>query len=425
MRVEELAAGGAGVAHLDDGEVVFVRGAAPGDLVEVAVDRGRRPARAEVRRLVEPGPDRVEPACDAVGSCGGCDWMHIASTAQQREHVRIATHAVSRALEAAGLSTALPEVDTLTVGEALSYRGRARLYVRAGAGRVQVGYRAAMSHALVEVDACPVLDDALVPTFGQLREALHGASGAGDGTIALGSVENAERRRPVVDLAFEGELPGTTWARIDALVSSRAWAGARISLAGVVRPAVFGDPRPVLLGQDDAPLVVAAGGFAQSSDGGGRVLGRCVVDEVEPVGRHVVELYAGSGTLSVHLAKGAASYWGIEQNEPAVECARENLATRGLAGKLTVADAAETEIPSRTDVVVLDPPRSGALEACRRIAASRVRRVVYVSCDPQTLSRDLVPLFAAKLRISSMTTVELFPQTSHVETVVRLDRARA
>jgi len=423
VRVDELAPGGAGVARLEDGEVVFVRATAPEDLVEVALDRRRRPTHGELRRVVEPGPDRVEAACPHVGECGGCDWMHMAWAAQRREHARIATSAVARALKMAGLSTTSLPVRTLTVGEPLGYRSRARLYVRAGGGRARVGYRMAKSHQIVEVDSCAVLDETLVPTFGELRDAMHNARGSGDGTIALGS-SSGGRRRPVVDLTFDGELSGGCWAAIDERVSSGAWAGARVALAGVDRPAVFGDPRPVLIGEDDVALSVAAGGFTQSSDAGARVLGRCVAEEVAPEGQHVVELYAGSGTLSVYLARGAASYWGIEQDESAVRAARENLAKYGLSGKITAADASQVDIPSRAGVVVLDPPRTGALEACRRIAAARARRVVYISCDAQTLSRDLEPLFAAGHRLSSMTTVELFPQTSHVETVVRLDRPR-
>jgi 23S rRNA (uracil1939-C5)-methyltransferase len=138
----------------------------------------------------------------------------------------------------------------------------------------------------------------------------------------------------------------------------------------------------------------------------------------------IVELFAGSGTLSVLLAAMTDSFVAVESDEDAVRCARENLAARGLSGKVTVTDADAYPIPPRAEVVVLDPPRAGAPGASRSIAASRVDRVVYVACDPTTLARDLGGLVRAGYALTHLETVELFPQTSHVETVARLVRRR-
>jgi 23S rRNA (uracil1939-C5)-methyltransferase len=185
----------------------------------------------------------------------------------------------------------------------------------------------------------------------------------------------------------------------------------------------------VLEGADGAPLVIAPGGFAQPSDAGAALLARRADElariESKPRPRHVVELFAGSGTLSVLLAKDAASFTAVEMDEPACAAARENLAARGLAGKVVPKDADAFAIPPNTTIVVLDPPRTGAAGAARAIAASSARVVVYVACDPPTLARDLATLTAGhKLAITHVETFELFPQTSHVETIVRLERSR-
>jgi 23S rRNA (uracil1939-C5)-methyltransferase len=142
----------------------------------------------------------------------------------------------------------------------------------------------------------------------------------------------------------------------------------------------------------------------------------------------VVELFAGSGTLSVLLGRDAASFLAVEIAPQAVDAARENLRARGLGAdqgvKVTCADADAFAIPAAATVVVLDPPRAGAPGASQAIARSGARAIVYVSCDPVTLARDLAVLADAKSRfaITDMETFELFPQTSHVETVVRLAR---
>jgi 23S rRNA (uracil1939-C5)-methyltransferase len=240
----------------------------------------------------------------------------------------------------------------------------------------------------------------------------------------------------VISLAFRGDLPASTWAALDGRVREGAWAGAQVVLAGASRPATFGDPRPVVAGADGDPLLIAPGGFAQPSDAGAALLGRRV-DELTridaprpsstsappPRARHVVELFAGSGTLSVLLARGAASFTAVEIVAEAATALRENLAARGLRARVVAADADAFALPAETSVVVLDPPRAGAPGAARAIAASGARVVVYVSCDPSTLARDLATLTRGRLVVTHLETFELFPHTSHVETVVRLARA--
>src|SRR5262249_4493392 len=137
----------------DRGEVVFVAGAAPGELVEVAIDPRSKPARARIVRLLERSADRVTPACGHVDACGGCDWMHLREEVQVEAHAAIVRGAVERAT-----GTAPPTGLVHRAPAALAYRTRARLFVEARGARVRVGYRAARTHELVSVDACPVLD---------------------------------------------------------------------------------------------------------------------------------------------------------------------------------------------------------------------------------------------------------------------------
>jgi 23S rRNA (uracil1939-C5)-methyltransferase len=114
----------------------------------------------------------------------------------------------------------------------------------------------------------------------------------------------------------------------------------------------------------------------------------------------------------------------VEITADATAAARENLSARGLRGKVSTGDADAAPVPADTSVVVLDPPRAGAPGASRAIAASSARSVVYVACDPTTLARDLGTLVSGRLAVTHVETFELFPQTSHVETVVRLARVR-
>lgn len=353
--------------------------------------------------------------------------MHLTIGAQEAAHAEIVRSAVAHAI-----GREPPPVRVHPAPEPLEYRTRARLYGRSERGRVRIGYRAAGSHALAVVEACPVLAKALASVLRELPEVLSGSTGDGDVQVGLGA-----SGRLVVDVVWRGDLGKNAWAAIDQKIAAGLWAGARVCLSGVKTPAVFGDPRPVVEGADGAPLVVAVGSFAQSSDRGAALLARRVVflgrsdadldrdadDSTISLGS-VVELFAGSGTLSVLLARQSSGFVGVEADEESTRAAQQNFAARGLVGKFVATDADTFVIPAKTSVVVLDPPRSGAPGATSAIVASRVDRVVYVACDPATLARDLGVLVRAGFALTHLETVELFPQTSHVETIARLVRVR-
>ena len=164
---------------------------------------------------------------------------------------------------------------------------------------------------------------------------------------------------------------------------------------------------------------------AQAHAGLNDALARHVAAEAAPEGKRVLELYAGHGNLSVLLARGAAAFRAVEQDGPATEALRANLAARGLAARVHAGDAAEARLED-AEVVVLDPPRSGAREVARRLAEPNgVERVVYVSCDPATLGRDLATLTAGGWTVERAVAFDMFPQTPHVETVVTLERRPA
>jgi len=426
VKIDAVAAGGAGVGSLEDGLRVFIAGTAPGDRVLAAVQRDSRPARGQLLRVLEPSPDRRPPPCPHVERCGGCDLMHLSEGAQERAHAEIVRFAVERAI-----GSSPPTIRIHSAPQPLEYRTRARLFVKTERHRVRIGYRASSSHLIADVDSCVVLDPSIAGSLEDLPRVFAGAKGEGDVQIGRGMAG-----RLCIDAVWHGELPPTVWAAIDQRIQSGAWAGARVLMEGATKPATFGDPRPVLEGADGQPLVIAAGSFAQPSDQGANYLARrvlalspkdpdAVVDSNMPSLGNVVELFSGSGTFSVLLARAASAFFSVESHEEAAQAARQNLAARGLSGKVTVTDADAYSISPTAELVVLDPPRSGAAGAAAAIASSRASRVVYVACDPATLARDLAILVRGGFALTHLETVELFPQTSHVETIARLVRSRA
>jgi 23S rRNA (uracil1939-C5)-methyltransferase len=417
LRVASLAAGGDGVAHADRGQerrAVFIPHAAPGDLVDVEVDFTHRPARASSVRIVEPSPQRVAPPCPAADRCGGCDWMHLAETAQREAHLEIARAALERA------AGPLPHIVAHAAPTAERYRTRARVAVEtARGGRVVLGYRRSESHQIADVRACLVLDERLEAALPALADLLAGERGRGEVALALG-----RGGRPVLDLSWTGELSGKVLGGIEARVADGTWGGADVRLAGAARPARIGDPRAVTTGGDGEALLVPSGGFAQANPVMNRLLAERAVALLDPGGTDVLELFGGSGNFSVLVARTARSLMMVESDGDAVAAARANLADRGLRARIVEGDADAFDPAPPVRAALLDPPRRGAAGAVARLGRSRVRRIAYVSCNPATLARDLGALREHDFSVAAVETFEMFPHTSHVEVVVALERMR-
>lgn len=415
--IASLAPGGDGVAFVEidrERRAVFVPNAAPGDRVGLEIDPSRRPARGRVLRLESPGADRVEPACAWSSRCGGCDWMHLSVDAQQRQHVahlRAALPAAWRDFPIASSAAHSP----------LAYRTRARVHVQCTArGRVVVGMHEARTHEPVEVETCAVLEPALERARRELATIFVGSRGGGDVQMALG-----KDRLAVLDARWDGELAADAFARLEVAVKGGTLAGAQVTVGSATRPARVGDPTPWMTGADGQALRLAPGGFGQATERMNATLVTHVAETVRPWNADkAVELFAGAGNLSVLVARETSELACVESNRDTCAAARENLSSRGLTtARVIEADADAYVWGKATRLVVLDPPRTGARAVAERLAASRVRHVVYVSCDPQTLGRDLGILANAYDPVA-VTAFEMFPQTSHVEAVVALQRRR-
>jgi 23S rRNA (uracil1939-C5)-methyltransferase len=423
LAITSIAPGGQGVAHVTHGEerrAVFVPRTAPGDVLEAQIDFEHRPARAEAVRLLEPSELRALAPCAVSERCGGCDLMHLTREAQHDVHRRI----VRELLERAAGST-LAEIPMHAASNATRYRTRARFAVLANRGRVVVGYRRATSRHIEDITECLVLDERLDAVLPLLHGLFEGEHGQGEAAVALG-----DRGRPVLDLRWRGDLEGGFFARLARYVESGDLAGAEVWLPGALEPARTGDPRAVTIGADGEPLFVPAGGFAQAHASLNVELGRTVLAfagiEAGPpaeTNRPVVELFAGSGNFTVLLARHTPAVVAVEAEARAAGAARANLAARNLQARVVEGDADAFDLPAKARTVVLDPPRAGAAGAARRLAASKVRRAVYVSCDATTLARDVETLVHGGFRLTRVEMFEMFPHTSHVELVALLERA--
>ena len=374
LHIDALAAGGDGVGRLADGRVVFVPLAAPGDRVRARlVSLRSRFARAELDRVLEPGPARVAPVCPVFGACGGCAWQHVVYDAQCEAKRAIVEDALRRIGRLAP-----PEVDFVRSPRPLAYRARTRVLVEGG----RVGYRRRASRELCAVEACPVL----VPV-----------------------VDDALRRLVAAPPAEDGE-----WELA---------AGA----AGAVAHPLRGPGEALEIAAGGGSLRISPGVFFQAHAGLRERLLEALARSAG-AGALALELYAGAGFFTLSLARTFARVVAVEGEPDAAADLRHNAARAALSGVAVVESRVEEALAdadllggARPDAVVLDPPRTGlAPGAAGRIAALAPRRIVYLSCDPATLARDAAALVAAGYALEGVVAFDLFPQTPHVEVLARL-----
>ena len=380
-RIEKLVFGGDGLARVD-GRAVFIPYTAPGDLVRARITESKkRFARAELVELLEPGPDRREPPCPYFGPCGGCQLQHVTYETQ----VQAKGGFVRDALERIGRLDIPGEIPIHTApGSEFGYRIRATAHVVHTSRETLFGYFGARSHRVVDIASCPLLVE-------ELDAAWQRARAAREGLLRLRHV----------DLAAGDE--GTAAEPPIATVGGAALTTRVGDITYTFSPAVFFQANRPLLGD-----LVASATAGES-------------------GALAVDLYAGVGLFAIPLSRAFERVVAVEGFAQAADFARANASANGAENVEVLDEPVEAWLersadePGAIDLVLLDPPRAGLGEApARRLAALAPSRIVYVSCDPTTLARDLRVLADGGYRLESVEAFDLFPQTFHVETVARL-----
>lgn len=414
VTILRLAAGGDGVGTLADGRTVFVPRTAPGDVVELAqVELRRRFARAHAGRVLTPSPDRVAPRCVHYerDRCGGCQFQHLNPASQLRAKGAIVGDALRRI---GGLDAADPEI--VPSPAAWEYRAKVSLAVE----RARIGF-----HVLGESERVFALErcEIAAPPLQRLWSAL----------APLRSRLPADAERLVLRLDRHGDCHLIVEVRGTAAWSGAPPLGAALAAAGI-RATIWwrpmGGAARVLFGAEEAyPATV----FEQVNPGLGAEIRRQAVSLASvSAGERAWDLYAGIGETTELLLQQGALVESVEVDRRAVEegqrrsrfgppigsQAPEGPATRHVG---RVEDLVGSLAPP--SVVITNPPRVG-MEAAAVAALARVRpkRVVYVSCDPATLARDVARL-GPGFRVTSVRGYDLFPQTAHVETVLVLEAA--
>jgi 23S rRNA (uracil1939-C5)-methyltransferase len=442
LTIEKLIYGGDGLARLpvaspaapkDDGrgKAVFVPFVLASEKIEASLTE-QKPgfARAHADSIVEPSPQRIQPGCQYFTRCGGCHYQHAAYEHQLEIKKEILRESLRRLAK-----LDLPFDIEVHASPPWNYRNRSRLQVQAQTGSAfAIGYFKMASHELLPVEECPISSPLINRGVAFLWQNGH-AGKVPQGVREIEFFANADDTQVLLEIGC---------GRDARRASVREWAEELRSvmpqIAGVVafREANPGDKKagvPEILVTVGTPHItyqtqraayrVSSGSFFQTN--------RHLTDELVNIvtagqsGKLALDLYSGAGLFSTALACDFDHIVSVESSQTSSGDLTYNLPSNGEVVRATteqyLARAENSGRASKPDLAVVDPPRSGLGErVARSLANLGAPRITYVSCDPATLARDLVPLLASGYRVDQVHLVDLFPQTYHLESIVHLVR---
>lgn len=425
--IDSLSHDGRGVARVE-GKVYFIEDALPGE--RVLFKRGKRRRSYETGRAVDvlrPSPQRVDPPCEYFGVCGGCSLQHYSSSAQ----VASKQQQLSDNLWKIGKVRPQMWLDALT-GPEWGYRRKARLGIRlvTKKGGVLIGFRERASSYITSLQRCRVLDrkiSGLLPGLHTLVGGLSCPNRLPQIEVAVGQETVSLVFRHLVELT-DGDLDDLR------LFSVQNDVQVYLQPAGLesIHPLAPIPPKPLFYSLPEYGLQIEFGpaDFVQINS----VLNRKLIDlavdclEVEPTDS-VLDLFCGIGNFTLPVARKVARVQGVEGDQALVERARANAVNNGMANvEFAVADLyaeapGDSWLQRAYDTVLMDPPRTGAIEIVKALDGLSPRRVVYISCNPATLARDaglLVNSLGFSLRKAGV--IDMFPNTNHVESIAVFDR---
>ena len=430
-----------------EGVVVFVAGAVSGDKARVKIIKANKSwCVGKLEEIIVSSPYRTtERFCEAPDSCGGCAYRNVTyehELDRKREYVR-------NAFRKCGIPDADVR-DVLTAGNVKGYRNKAQYPVKVENGKMRAGFYAAKTHNIVPCHTCalqPEIFSEIVDFVCDFADK-NGIT-AYDEITGKGLLRHIYLRRGdktgeiMVCLVINGKnVPNETQFAKEIAERFPDVKSVLLNFNTQNTNVVLGDKYRTVGGRDciedilcDVRFRISAGSFYQVNRDGAELLYGIAADFAEPEGKSVIDLYCGTGTIGLSMAKRAKRVVGIEIVEEAVECANANAKLNGIENaEFYCGDASDTEglLESverksgkkiNADVVIMDPPRKGSTpELIEYLSRRGVTRVVYVSCDPDTLARDCAEFLKHGYKMSEVIPVNMFPRTGHVENVVCLEK---
>lgn len=440
--ISGLTSEGAGVAKVD-GFTVFVEGALPGEQAEIRIVKVlKNYAFGKLMRTLKKSEGRAEPACGVVKRCGGCQLQHMSYEAQ----LQYKTQQVKDAIERIGGLKGVTIHDTLGMEDPWRYRNKAQFPVGMD-GDVMIGFYANRSHEIIDTPQCSIQDAINDKVVQAVREFIKKYDiSVYDENTGTGLIRHIMTRKGfktgelMVCIVINGDSLPCGKALVEMLrAGTENLTSVVVNINKKKTNVIMGERNLVIYGEEaiydyigEFRFRISPLSFFQVNPVQTEVLYGKALEYAELKGEETVfDAYCGIGTISLFLSKKAKMVYGVEIVPQAIENAKENARLNGIKNVEFIVGESEAVIPEmykkgiKADVIVVDPPRKGCDERLLEVIAEMgPERVVYVSCNPATLARDLKYLSERGYQVKEVQPVDMFPQTVHTEVVALLQRLR-
>lgn len=424
LDITSLIHGGRGIGR-HDGKAVFVPMTVPGDRVACRIVRSRRRyVEAELLEIITHSAQRREPPCPFFGSCGGCQWQHI----DYREQVRCKEQIFGDLLIRSKLVSADRLNPVVPAPDEWNYRNRAQFKCRMTADGLVVGFYRQNSHDVVNIDVCRLVDPRIQKTLDLFRNESPSVP-CPDSVLGIDIACGDDGGiRITLHVLPQGERQILDWLKnfagrhqINACMRSERKDNIEV---------VHGEVDLIIrIDRPEITLRYGPGGFVQVNSSQNRNMVAGILELLTLDGTEtVLDLFCGMGNFSLPLARRAGRVVGVEDHVPSIISARINAAANNICNaEFYAADASSIKDLFHSgddlDLVIIDPPRTGNYQVSLELLKLRPTKVLYVSCDPATLVRDLAPLVQGGYEVVSSQPFDLFPQTWHIESMTLLRKA--
>jgi 23S rRNA (uracil1939-C5)-methyltransferase len=413
------------VAHIN-GKALFIEGALPGEQVLFTyVKQRKRYDEAKVEKIIKPSPDRVEPRCAHFNICGGCSLQHLSPAAQ----IAAKQQVLLDSLKHIGGIEPKTVLAPLT-GPSWGYRRRARLGVKfvVKKDKLLIGFREKRSSLLADIESCEVLHPpvgGLLPALRELIAGLEACNCIPQIEVAAGDEATALVFRNLAQLSNADLVKLQDFGKQQNMQIYLQPAGPESVTLIWPETAALGYRLP----EFNLELFFSPADFVQINADVNRAMISRVIELLQP-GAHerVLDLFCGLGNFTLPLARHAGHVTGVEGDAKLVERAKDNAHHNDIhnaefyAADLSQDLAGQPWAKQRFDKILLDPPRTGALEIIKQLSALGAARIVYVSCNPATLARDTQELVQQGYTLVSAGVMDMFPHTTHVESIALFEK---
>ena len=429
MQIDKLAYGGSGFGRID-GKACFVPFTTVGDLVEVRIEKSKKSySEGVVERIICPSIHRISPPCPVFGVCGGCNWQHIFYDEQceQKKNIFIDTLWRTARVEAEKIKPVLKAISPF------EYRQRIRLKVDYSANKLSLGFYRRASHDVVDIgDHCEIASKPLNNAIRKVREIILASkqptnifqvdlASASDASVSALFHYNGSRPEAFAEYLSRCDITGGE------LHSINMQGGDKKNFQHIIGLHKLMYSVPSSLPGKDVNLYFSPDSFSQVNLAQNRVIVQLLHNyclKISP--DSILDLYCGNGNFSLPLAGMVKRILGFESSRKSVSLAEYNATVNVVENaryicKDSVAGVYElVKIQDKFDLVIMDPPRTGADQLCRELHKTGTSHLIYISCDPPTLGRDLAILKSTGFEVIYIQPVDMFPQTYHLESIVFL-----